>query len=115
MRIEVTDSGPGIPPEIRGRIFDPFFTTKPDGEGTGLGLALARGIVESHGGAIEVDCAPGEGARFVIELPVGTAPGPVGERDDLGAAPAGPARRSWSSTTSPPSPAPGRGAGARGP
>jgi signal transduction histidine kinase len=82
VRIEVTDSGPGIPLEIRGRIFDPFFTTKPDGEGTGLGLALARGIVESHGGAIEVDCAPGEGTRFVIELPVGTPPGPVSERDD---------------------------------
>ena len=92
VRIEVTDSGPGIPPEIRGRIFDPFFTTKPDGEGTGLGLALARGIVESHGGAIEVDCAPGEGTRFVIELPVGTPPGPVGERDDRGAAPAVPGK-----------------------
>src|SRR5262249_33340984 len=70
VRIEVADSGPGIPREVRARIFEPFFTTKPEGEGTGLGLALARGIIESHGGAIDVDCAPGDGACFVIELPV---------------------------------------------
>ncbi|MGH7346048.1 MAG: hybrid sensor histidine kinase/response regulator, partial [Candidatus Rokuibacteriota bacterium] len=92
VRIEVTDSGPGIPREIRARIFDPFFTTKPDGEGTGLGLALARGIVESHGGAIGVDSVPGQGARFVIELPVGTPPEPIDERDDHGAAPAVPGK-----------------------
>ena len=85
VRIEVADSGPGIPREIRTRIFDPFFTTKPDGEGTGLGLALARGIVESHGGAIGVESRPGEGARFVIELPMGTPPEPADERDDLDA------------------------------
>jgi signal transduction histidine kinase len=86
VRIEVTDSGPGVPREIRARVFDPFFTTKPDGEGTGLGLALARGIVEGHGGAIAVESSPGEGARFVIELPVGTPPGAADERDDLVAA-----------------------------
>src|SRR6266403_3108095 len=74
VRIEVTDSGPGIPPEIRARVFDPFFTTKPEGEGTGLGLALARGIVEGHGGTIGVESPPGEGARFVIELPIETPP-----------------------------------------
>jgi signal transduction histidine kinase len=85
VRIDVADSGPGIPGEIRARIFDPFFTTKPEGEGTGLGLALARGIVESHGGAIGVESGPGEGARFVIELPMGTPPGPADERDDLDA------------------------------
>src|SRR5436309_4665772 len=71
-RIEVADTGPGIPPEIQARIFEPFFTTKPEGEGTGLGLALARGIVEGHGGTIGVESRPGEGARSLIELPVGT-------------------------------------------
>jgi len=86
VRIEVADSGPGIPSEIRARIFDPFFMTKPEGEGTGLGLALARGIIESHGGAIEVECAPGEGARFVIELPVGAPSTLADDPEELGAA-----------------------------
>src|SRR5262249_57558337 len=86
VRIEVADSGPGIPREVRARIFEPFFTTKPEGEGTGLGLALARGIIESPGGAIDVDCAPGDGARFVIPLPVGAPPSPADEREDLSAA-----------------------------
>src|SRR5437867_606689 len=72
--IEVADTGPGIPPEVQARIFEPFFTTQPEGEGTGLGLALARGIVEGHGGAIRVESRPGEGARFLIELPVETPP-----------------------------------------
>jgi signal transduction histidine kinase len=92
VRIEVADNGPGIPREIRPRIFDPFFTTKPEGEGTGLGLALARGIVENHGGTIDVQDAPGEGARFVIELPMGAPPAPVDERDDPGAAVPGPGK-----------------------
>lgn len=74
VRIEVADSGPGIPPALRARVFEPFFTTKPDGEGTGLGLALARGIVEGHGGTIRVDIRPGEGARFVIGLPAESPP-----------------------------------------
>src|SRR5947208_2636488 len=74
----------GEDPNARARIFDPFFTTKPEGEGTGLGLALARGIVESHGGSIGVESAPGEGAQFVIELPVETPPPAADERDDLG-------------------------------
>ena len=86
VRIEVTDSGPGIPPEIRARVFDPFFTTKPEGEGTGLGLALVRGIVEGHGGTIGVESPPGEGARFVIELPIGTSPEPRDDADDPQAA-----------------------------
>ena len=82
-RIEVADTGPGIPREIRTRVFDPFFTTKPDGEGTGLGLALARGIVEGHGGAIGVESAPGAGTRFVIELPAEAPPADGDPRDDL--------------------------------
>ena len=72
--LAVGDTGPGIPPEILGRIFEPFFTTKPLGQGTGLGLPLCQGIVESHGGTVRVDSKPGEGAVFTIELPVVDAP-----------------------------------------
>jgi two-component system NtrC family sensor kinase len=69
--LTVTDSGPGIPPGVLERLFEPFFTTKPQGRGTGLGLALCRGLVESHGGAIVAENTPDRGARFVLELPVG--------------------------------------------
>ncbi|HEY0706442.1 MAG TPA: ATP-binding protein, partial [Polyangia bacterium] len=69
-RIEVEDEGTGIPPEVRERIFDPFFTTKPVGEGTGLGLSISYGIVNDHGGTIEVDSTPGKGTRFTVNLPV---------------------------------------------
>jgi PAS domain S-box-containing protein len=72
--VEVTDTGPGIPAEVQDRLFEPFFTTKPVGEGSGLGLSLCRGIVESHGGTIDASCGDGHGACFRIELPVGDAP-----------------------------------------
>ena len=68
--IEVSDDGPGIPPEVMGKIFDPFFTTKPVGEGTGLGLATVYGIVKQSDGWIHVHSRPGEGAAFRIFLPV---------------------------------------------
>ena len=68
--IEVSDDGPGIPPEIADKIFDPFFTTKPVGEGTGLGLATVYGIVKQSDGWISVAATPGEGAAFRIFLPV---------------------------------------------
>jgi signal transduction histidine kinase/sensor domain CHASE-containing protein/ActR/RegA family two-component response regulator len=72
--LEVVDMGPGIPLELQGRIFEPFFTTKPPGVGTGLGLPFCRGIIEGHGGSIRLDSQPGQGARFVVELPVETMP-----------------------------------------
>jgi signal transduction histidine kinase len=67
--IEVHDSGPGIPPDVLPRIFDPFFTTRPVGSGTGLGLAVAYGIVSGLGGDITVDSPAGGGAAFRLRLP----------------------------------------------
>ncbi|HEY2996808.1 MAG TPA: ATP-binding protein [Methylomirabilota bacterium] len=80
--LEVADSGPGVPPELRAFVFRPFFTTKSPEEGTGLGLALCHDIVAAHGGAIRVDSAAGGGALFVVELPLDrpeevAAPAPV--------------------------------------
>jgi signal transduction histidine kinase len=65
----VSDSGPGIPRENLARIFDPFFTTKGARKGTGLGLSVSYGIVEEHGGVIEVESKPGEGTVFRLEFP----------------------------------------------
>ena len=68
--ITISDTGSGIAPEHLNKIFDPFFTTKPIGEGTGLGLSTSFGIVERHGGNIKVESRVGEGATFVITIPV---------------------------------------------
>ncbi len=70
LRIEVEDSGKGIPEEYLGRIFDPFFTTKGPDQGTGLGLMICHRIVTSHGGTIEVRSREGEGATFSVHLPL---------------------------------------------
>jgi signal transduction histidine kinase len=75
--VEVTfaDTGHGIPPGRERRIFDPFFTTKEVGKGTGLGLSITYGIIKEHGGTVSVVSAPGEGAKFLIQLPrPGTIP-----------------------------------------
>jgi two-component system NtrC family sensor kinase len=69
VRLQVTDTGPGVPADIRERIFDPFFTTKPEGTGTGLGLSICYGIVHDHGGRIWLDAESDQGAVFTIELP----------------------------------------------
>jgi two-component system NtrC family sensor kinase len=66
--LSVTDTGPGIPGEIRDRLFEPFFTTKKTG--TGLGLSIAYGIVEQHRGTIRVESAPGRGTTFAVVLPL---------------------------------------------
>ncbi|GMR19467.1 MAG: hypothetical protein BMS9Abin36_0062 [Gammaproteobacteria bacterium] len=71
--VEISDTGKGIDAEHLKRIFDPFFTTKPVGTGTGLGLSLSYGIVNKHGGRIEVDSEPGKGTTFRVWLPVGQA------------------------------------------
>jgi two-component system, NtrC family, sensor kinase len=71
--LTVTDEGVGIRPDILPRIFEPFFTTKAVGEGTGLGLSVAYGMVRDHGGWIEVESEPGQGSRFSVYLPMATA------------------------------------------
>lgn len=71
LEMRISDNGAGIPPSIRSRIFDPYFTTKPQGTGTGIGLAVSRGLIESHGGTLELVGAQGlSGACFVLRLPI---------------------------------------------
>lgn len=70
VRVTVSDTGKGMPPEVREHIFEPFFTTKPVGKGTGLGLSIAWSIIERHRGRIEVSSEPGKGTAFAITLPV---------------------------------------------
>ena len=70
MVIDVSDTGVGIDPEHLSRIFDPFYTTKQVGRGTGLGLSVTYGIVEKHGGHIEVKSTEGERATFTVMLPI---------------------------------------------
>jgi signal transduction histidine kinase len=73
VEIRVRDNGPGIPGSVLPQVFEPFFTTKPDVHRTGLGLAVARSIVEQHGGAILAESAEGAGAEFVVSLPTDSA------------------------------------------
>ncbi|HUD46604.1 MAG TPA: ATP-binding protein [Candidatus Baltobacteraceae bacterium] len=81
VQVRFEDDGPGMSPETLAKVFDPFFTTKPVGKGTGLGLSLSYGIVQEHGGTINVESAVGKGTTFIIELPVTkgveTGPAPV--------------------------------------
>ena len=98
--IEITDSGVGMSAEVQERVFEPFFTTKGE-SGTGMGMAMVFGIVEQHGGHIEVRSAPGDGTTFRITLPL------VAENEDVTAAEAAAVNWNrrvhcayWSSTTS---------------
>ena len=77
--LRVTDNGEGIPRENLARIFDPFFTTKSDGKGVGLGLAVSYGIVQAHGGDIEVESQVGAGTTFTVSLPLKEANEPLAE------------------------------------
>jgi two-component system NtrC family sensor kinase len=70
IQITFTDNGPGIPEENLKRIFDPFFTTKEVGKGTGLGLSICYGIIREHNGHIYARSKYGEGATFVVEIPI---------------------------------------------
>jgi CheY-like chemotaxis protein len=89
VRVRVQDTGGGVPTGRVGELFEPFFTTKPEGEGTGLGLATAFGIVRQSGGTLSVESAVGQGTTFTVALPRGTggpAPAVAGAAPD---APAG--------------------------
>jgi signal transduction histidine kinase len=70
VEVHVIDNGCGIDPAVRDKIFDPFFTTKPLGKGVGLGLSISHGIVQDHGGGIDFTSHPGQGAHFVVRLPL---------------------------------------------
>jgi len=83
-RIRVRDTGLGIPPQVLSQIFDPFFTTKEDQQRTGLGLAVARSIIEQHGGEIAVESTPGNGTEFIVALPAASpVAGPLASKPIL--------------------------------
>jgi two-component system NtrC family sensor kinase len=69
VRLLVEDNGPGVDPRVQAQLFEPFVTTKDVGKGTGLGLAVCRGLVDAAGGSISLDTEYGRGARFIVDLP----------------------------------------------
>ena len=85
--LEVSDTGHGIPPDVRARIFEPFFTTKGEGEGTGLGLSVSFGIVSAHGGAITVADTSSAGTTFRVSLPAADGPAVAASRGGDSVAP----------------------------
>jgi len=85
--IRVSDTGPGIPEDIRDKVFDIFFTTKPVGKGTGLGLSISQNIIKIHGGSLTFVCPPEGGTTFLIELPATYAGATEEERAFIGEEP----------------------------
>jgi two-component system NtrC family sensor kinase len=75
--IQISDTGSGIPNHILGSIFTPFFTTKPTSKGTGLGLSVSKGIIEKHGGDIDVESKVGVGTTFTVHLPIVSIPADI--------------------------------------
>ena len=75
--VKVIDTGTGIPGHLLKSIFNPFFTTKPSGEGTGLGLSVSVGIIEKHGGDVEVESELGQGTTFTVHLPIVPIPADI--------------------------------------
>jgi signal transduction histidine kinase len=84
VELVVQDTGSGVAPELKDRLFEPFVSSKEEGKGTGLGLAVCRGLVEAAGGTIALDTAYQPGARFVVELParVSDALGPTASESE---------------------------------
>lgn len=70
MAVSIKDTGIGIPKENMDKIFEPFFSTKPVGKGTGLGLSLCFGLIEAHGGRVEIESEPGKGTEVKVILPI---------------------------------------------
>jgi two-component system, NtrC family, sensor kinase len=80
VEISISDTGSGIPEQVRDKIFDPFFTTKEVGKGTGQGLAIARSVVvNKHGGTLTFQTECGKGTTFFIRIPIGASAGQVGQ------------------------------------
>ena len=82
VEMKVQDTGCGMSEEDVRKVFDPFFTTKPVGEGTGLGLTVVHGIIQEHEGTIRVSSVPGQGATFIVTLPVHTTHDPAEPVED---------------------------------
>jgi CheY-like chemotaxis protein len=89
VRLTVSDTGEGIDPSIKDRIFDPYFTTKATGKGTGLGLAVTHGVLESHGGFIRVSSTPGQGTVLELFFPAADSPAVAGTREEFADVPPG--------------------------